>query len=46
MTVLRIQMVVIIHVQTLLEVLFVDVILLVIHWMMMGKLVMVWRSCI
>ena len=46
MSVMMIQMVVFIHVQTLLEGSFVDVILMVIHWMMMGLLVMVCRSCI
>ena len=39
------EMIALKHVQTLLEASFVDVIL-VIHWMMMGLLVMVCRSCI
>ena len=46
MSVLKKRMIVFIRVQTLLEVSFVDVIVLVIHWMMMGLLVMVCRSCI
>ena len=45
MSVLMKQMIVLKHVQTLLEASFVDVIV-VIYWMMMGLLVMVCRSCI
>ena len=45
-SVLRKQMVALKHVQTLLEASFVDVMVLVIHWMMIGLLVMVCRSCI
>ena len=46
MNVMKKKIIVFIHVQTLLEVSFVDVILLVIHWMKIGLLVMVCRSYI